>query len=931
MDKNIYLLNTNNLPANLDIKKEINFSANFTELLINSVGGYISPERFELFLKKLKNEVSKFVFDAETEANLIRVTDSLFDKVSFINEALKYPHHLEILTAIVSNSNFLTDIIVQNPGFLYQIYDNEYLNQADTATSFKEEIASGMAPYKSFNSRLNYLKQFKKRYILKTGIKDILGYGSLTETTSALSSLAYALLSSLFEICITGIEEKYKTGISRSYCLASLGKQGGNELNYSSDVDLILFYEKNYVPEGTANREYFELLNEAILLFIKSASEISEKGYLYRIDFRLRPDGRHSPLCRTMNDYMNYYEARGENWERQMLIKLGFIGGSRDLYDSFYKYIRGFIFPSYYTSPIKEQVRRIKDEIERKIGEAENVKLFPGGIRDIEFAVQVLQLLNGGKIKELRNGNTLESIELLRQHDLLSSKEADTFKEAYIFYRKIEHFLQLMNDRQTHLIPEKNELRIKLARHLKLKDKNELDSTIEKYRSRVRKIFKHILKPDASGEKENLTGISFKDKARAVKNIKFLQSGSGITGSKEFELRTMEDFKIIEGGLLKHLTDSDEPDKVLENFSKILKSAPIPSLWYSQLKGKNFLKSFLDICRRSQIAVDLISSGRQTGDYFLSGGCFRFSGNGPAEKENFNELILTLSVQYAMGKLKEKDFSHIISDAIDVRITAHAEKFQHDYFIAALGSYGNREMNFASDIDFLFVPGDNSDVYKAEKEYEGMIKTINREIGFFNIDLRLRPEGKNSQLARTISSYEKYFKDRARIWEFQSLTKLRFVCGSKKMFNLFSRKLISRIELIDRQALRNEITGMHNSYTRQSALLDSDMTDMKKSKGGFATIEFALQYLLLANPQILKKCFGKPITFCVDKFKENSNFKGEMESFLINYRSMKKILIKNQNLTGAKNYKLPAESSDAMELKEMFKQNLNIFNKILEN
>jgi len=914
----------------LNNQKEGFFSQDFTELLINSVGGYISPERLELFLKKLEKELSKFRFDAGTEANLIRLFQSLFDKTTFVNESIKYPHRLEIIAAIAASSNFLTDIVVQNPGFLYQLFDNEYLSRIDSTETIKKEIDSGLVSFKSFNSKLNFLKQFKKRYILRLGINDLLGFNNLTVTTAQLSNLAAALLSTLFEMCIGEIEYKYSTSIPRTYCLASLGKQGGNELNYSSDVDLILFYEKDNPIEGTSGKEYFELLNESALLFIKSASEITERGYLYRVDFRLRPDGGHSPLCRTLADYMNYYESRGENWERQMLIKLNFIGGDIELFDVFFKYLRGFIFPSSFSSSIKEQVKKIKREIEKKISGAENVKLFRGGIRDIEFTVQALQLLNGGRFRDLRNGNTLESIELLKGHSLFTEQEADAFKVAYIFYRRTEHFLQLMNDRQTHLIPDDESMIEKLALYLNLKDKNEFKSVLEKHRKKVRHIYKHIMMSDPETPREYLEEINFKDKPRAVKNINFLENGAGLLGTKEFDSKTIEDFKTVEQDILKHLAACGEPDKLLENFTRVMKSTGFQSIWYSQFKGKYFLKNFLHICGNSRFSVDLLSSGRQAGDMYLSGECFHLPSKEQISEGNSKELLLNLSVLHSLGKIKDEKFSAIISEAIDARIKKYSEKFTGNYFIAAMGSYGSREMNYASDIDFLLVLDDKADIYKAELEYETLIKSVKNEIEFFEIDLRLRPEGKNSQLARTLSSYKKYFDDRARIWEFQSLTKLRFVCGNKNLFGKFKKMLIARIKEIDNQALKKEIIEMHNAFTKQSTILSTDMTDLKKSKGGLATIEFAVQYLLLSRPEAMKKCMGKTTAECIHKLEIHSVYQSDLNTLLQNYYRIKKLLLRNQNYSGTKNYKITADSEEGMLFKDLAKNNIYIFNKIME-
>ncbi len=904
------------------------FSKGFTELLINSVGGYITPERFEYFLRKLEGELSKYHFTPDTESNLIRLVSSLFDKVSFVNEAVKYPHHLEIVAAIVSNSNFLTDIIVQNPGLIYQIFDNDYLLREENRESLSGEIYRSITPFRSFNSKLNFLKQFKKRYVLKIGLNDILGFREIPSITAQLSSLASSLLTALFDICREEIEYKYKTKIPVSFCLASLGKQGGNELNYSSDVDLILFYEKDFTLD--VQKELSELLDEIVKLFIKSSTEITGKGYLYRIDFRLRPDGRNAPLCAPLSDYMNYYESRGEDWERQMLIKLNFVCGSRDVYDQFFKYIRGFIFPSSHYLPIKEQVRKIKKDIERKIAGAENIKLFKGGIRDIEFTVQALQLLNGGKIKELRNGNSLESISLLEKHKLLKKGEASLFREAYIFYRRTEHFLQLMNDRQTHLIPDNEEMQTRIAFYLGLKSAEDFRLRLEDYRTGVRKIYNHILKEEGERNTDPFDEIVFKEKPRAEKNIRFLRSGTGLLESKGFESRTIESFYSIEEKTASFLKSSADPDGIIENFARIIKSCAMPSLWYSRLKEKKYFIAFMLLCANSRQAVDLIASDKQTEDYFLTGACFDKIDISSVATARFNDVFLSLIVQYTIGKLERDKFSLLLSRIIDLFIANYFNGIKQPFFIASLGSFGSGEMNFASDIDFIFVAGDDCDIPAIEKEYLSLLNDLKSRICFFDIDLKLRPEGKNSPLIYTLSAFKKYLSERARIWEFQSFSKMRYTAGSADLYNSFAKELIAQVKKLPGESIGNQLIEMHKKYTGQSRILYDESTDIKKNPGGIITIEFALQYLLIKNARYYKHCMGKSTSDSIKFLIEKNERRNELEILLLNYGILKSVLLNSQNRSGNRNYRLAPGTDEFMQLKEIMKQNINAFNKILE-
>jgi glutamate-ammonia-ligase adenylyltransferase len=243
-------------------------------------------------------------------------------------------------------------------------------------------------------------------------------------------------------LCYQEILTKYKFNKpANRFVIFSLGKLGGNELNYSSDIDLIAFYDKNLL--SIKRFTIIKFLTETILLFIETASKKTGYGFLYRVDFRLRPDGRNAPLCSSFTEYLRYYEMRGEDWERQMLIKANYLCGSRSLYDKFFNYATVFIYPGSFTiSPI-EQIRKLKVSIEKRIKSDENIKLVAGGLRNIEFSIQALQLLNGGKDLTIRIGNSLSAIEVLKAKNILTNEEAIVFTEAYIFYRRGEHYLQV--------------------------------------------------------------------------------------------------------------------------------------------------------------------------------------------------------------------------------------------------------------------------------------------------------------------------------------------------------------------------------------------------------------------------------------------------------------------------------------------------------
>ena len=482
-------------------KKEI-LSEDFIRRIVEYSAGYFDEENLKKLFSLIETEARKHYFTFSSESNLLRVISGMYDKVSFLSDCLKYPHYVELLVALTFNSNYLTDILVRNPEYFYLIANPSNLEKQFSLSDYKNSASEMISSFNSFGAKLNALKRFKRKEILRIGAKDIFLKKDLEEVTSELSSLAKAISSELFSVCFNTTAEKYKLKLSgEKYCLAALGKLGGNELNYSSDIDLIIFYDENEsFPNG---KEFQEILNETALLFIESAASITESGYLYRVDFRLRPDGKNSPLCRRLIDYLMYYESRGEDWERQMLIKSDFVSGNESLYKKFKEYLTPFIYPfSFKTSPL-EQIRRLKSNIEKNLKSDENIKLASGGIRDIEFSVQALQLLNGGKNNSIRSSNTLKALYELNRNNLINKSEYSALKNAYIFYRKIEHYLQLMNDTQTHLIPAQGELLEKLSAYLNFQTSKNFTSEVERNRKNISKIYQSI-----TGQKQQTRNIS---------------------------------------------------------------------------------------------------------------------------------------------------------------------------------------------------------------------------------------------------------------------------------------------------------------------------------------------------------------------------------------------------------------------------------------
>ncbi|MEW6005141.1 MAG: hypothetical protein AB1695_07505 [Stygiobacter sp.] len=869
-----------------ELKKEkFHFSEKLIDDLILKTERMIDEKSFNSVIDVLENEAGKFYFDSIALANFYRVLNSIFDVSTFLKEIVHYPHHAEIIMAIVSSSNYLTDIVVQNPEYLYQIFDDDYLRKIFSLDELENELKTTIDKFKNFDTKIRLIRQFKKRYILKIGLQDILQIYDLKTITHELSILAKTIISILFDLCYNEILTKYRIkNIKNKFSICALGKLGGDELNYSSDVDLIIFYDKNTSIKN-CNKDYHEILTEAIQTFINVATQISSNGFIYRIDFRLRPDGKYSPLCKEMNDYIKYYETRGEDWEKQMLIKLSFISGDINLYNQFKSFVNSYVYRSIVSESIKEKIKKMKLNIEKNNLE-DDVKTFEGGIRDIEFSVQALQLLNGNKISSLKNGNTLEVLDVLLNNKLLTQNEYKNFKDAYIFYRKIEHFLQLMNDTQTHRLPEDFDTQMRLSKYLALKNYDDFKKKIEYKRKIVRKIYNSIL---SSSNKENiLEKIKFNNRSKAENNLSFLKTGKGIIGRKEFDSHTIASFEKIETQLYKYLQKSDNPDVVLENFTKVIRFSNYPSIWFNEFKNEIFFEQFLSICNFSQKAIDMLITSKTAGELLLSRKVFIKNYNDEIKILSIKELIFILSIQHALHLIDSVKFSEALSDYLNYYIDKNFTLFfnNKNLFIAALGSFGAKTISFNSDIDLIVVADKINNDYKTENEFQFFLQKLKDELKPFEIDFRLRPEGKKSQLVWDIENYQKYLNQRAKVWEFQSLCKLNFISGNKNLFNKFLNVIVTSLEKFSESEIKSEIKAMHSNLTK-----DNRERTIKNIYGGLNTIDFLFQFLILKEKK--QKLFNGNYLQTIKNFAQRNK---DVKTLLKNYKFLKEIEITYQNL-----------------------------------
>ncbi len=925
-------------------------SKKFIKDILDLSAGYISSQDFEKLIELINREIQSHYFTESSENNLFRIIRSRYDKAIFLTECLNYPHYVEILLAISSNSNYLSDILEFSPEYFYLVVDPSRLNKKLIQKDFENEVSEILQKFKELDAKVRALKNIKRKEILRIGLKDIYLKFSLKEITEQLSVLSNIIAGQLFNICFDEVISNRKLeNVDKDFVIISLGKLGGNELNYSSDIDLIIYYEKNYRLKN--GKLYNEILIEVIRLFISKMSS-SEGGFLYRVDLRLRPDGRNSALCGSISEYLAYYERRGEDWERQMLIKAGFVCGNKKLFDYFLNYLQPFIYPVSHTSSPLDEIRRLKKSSEKLTGENDDIKIQPGGIRDIEFAVQAMQLLNGGINKSLRIRNTLTAINKLFENSLITEEELGLMNSSYIFYRKIEHYLQLMNNAQTHEIPRNDELEEKIAHYLGFNKVENFRNEVRLKRKQVRRFYDSVTgeKIDKTKGINSIENIPFADKIRAEKNFNFLREGKGVLGKKSFDTKTMNLYGNIEKQLFTYLANSKLPDKTLDNFVRIIRFADFPSIWYKEFTDPKFLKYFLSVCEYSQRAVNLFAEDKSLRDYLLSRDVFKKLIKKNLGELDLKKLLFILAVQVATGLLQPIKVSEFMSEWVCVKMKSIIDdevnglNWRNDFFIAVMGSAGSSEMTFASDVDLAIAFKNLKKNPNAESEFIQILKSIREELSPFQVDCRLRPEGKSSQLVWDIESYKKYINERARTWEFQALIKLKFISGNKNLFNSFLNTIIKEIKNIDYKKIKNDMIEMRKKLVPSLAISQTNLFDLKKNRGGITDIEFVCHYYLIKNNLVNKKLFGLPLNKIINEIKKTGMEDSIKIDLADNFEFLKQIEILNQAFSGNNSSKISEDEisfsiiSDLLGVKNLKKKyfdvikfNSNYYNKTFGN
>ncbi len=872
-----------------------------------------NPERvivaFTQYLKNLPPPVETHIYKYLKTPKYLRFFERIFSQSPFITDTLiKHPEYADEILS----SPTLARALTKKEWLLYLGCDYSKINSSSELISFLQDSHLLDGNDWNFKKIMIHFRQLHKKALLRITTRDIVEHQEVKSITEDLSNLADAYLELCFRLLSTYLEQQYGIPIKydmekgenlpSSFVILGLGKLGGRELNFSSDIDLLFIYDGDGETSGghkgqITNREFFCKLGEQIIKFL---SEHTEEGQIYRVDMRLRPYGKVGALAESLANSVEYYYQYGRAWERQALVKCRPCAGDIELGNEFLEMMRPFIFPKFFDDKTLDDIHQTKLMVEKQVAEQGQtnyeVKLGRGGIRDIEFTVQLLQLLNGGRKPELRITNTIDVIYQLMENNYLKPFDAETLIRNYCFLREVEHRLQIEYGTQKHALPQDPEELDEFARRLGYVSGSAFWHVYKDKTQEVRNILEQFIAVKASGNlwvydlvssqsdgREGLNKLKefgFVD-LNSARDI-FRQLANGPEDSPH-SLHVRENFIEIVPYLCEEFRKTHSPDKSLEQFFSQLSRLKIPGVIYSFLKeNHNLCSFFVTLTTRAPALSNIWIKEPGIIEVFLQRELIGQRVDADYLTSSLRELKKSAFPESAHYRLKDSEWLRIalgdllgkftiaevceqltllaeviLQDIAIVSLEETKQKYGTSPFpfaVIGLGKIGGGEMTFGSDLDLIFVY-DDEHINSTDKidttsisptEYfadvsSRIIKKLKEPTRFgilYDIDARLRPYGSKGVLAINLNQLKEYYEHEADIWEKMALMKSRVIFEQGVMTTDISKILTDLA--FHFPVSKEDVQKSEN--IRQKMVQQTNPDNLKKSEGGTAELEYIVRW-----------------------------------------------------------------------------------------
>lgn len=876
---------------------------------------------------------------------------------------LKQPALLADVLAIAAWSPLLATTLEQNTEYFTWLSRERAEPRVRTTDELKESLARFALTNSSLNTQ-NLLARFRRRELLRTYLHDIRRSHTLVETTEELSNLADAILDYALTLARQDLDNRYglprKTDVrgrsaTADFCVLALGKLGSFELNYSSDIDLVFLYSDEGSTAGTGNRgevtnrEYFVKLSETIAKFV---GQSGGEGAAYRVDLRLRPHGRDGALACSLDEASRYYERSAQDWERQALIRVRSAAGSNDLFARFKERVTASVFRrDVSVSAALASVRLAKQKIDRKVEKKTgyNVKLGRGGIREIEFIAQALQLAHGGHDDWLRVSHTLVTLGRLADRGFITQQERSELSDAYYFLRTLEHRLQMEHGLQTHTVPESGDSRHLIARRMGFTEpdaEGRFTKALNLHTTRVRQTYDRLF----SEVERELDGAPIRTYREIPKVEK--DTGLAIAAAKVFKEHLIDsdsDQLVLTRLVKKTARESLNPHRALLQVAHIAASLE-KSTEPLQFRLQHF-NNLITLCGSSDFFGEMIAANPS-----LIGAlgvdvetCIRRDHRALLRaaidaENNFAAELSAFRLKWAemLSEIGMLDATRQIS-------TFEANRLQTELAIASLnvayliarremarrlgrlrmgpriaffglGRLGTGGVDYGSDLDILItydslVPSpvtglSHDEAYARLAELMIVaISSITREGYLYRVDVRLRPHGKNGPLVLSSDGLLDYLKDKSAPWEWLAYVKLRAVGGDLELGKMIETHARHRIHQnaarTDPEELKSATRHVRDRLEAEKAAKGGHVvTDIKYGPGGMLDVYFATRYLQLLK-EVPDEGDDRSTSFTLERLNQEGALSDEDYSVLSSGYSLLRAVDHNLRLIVGRSTRLP--------------------------
>jgi len=890
-------------------------------------------------------DINSLIQDLPDAESARRFLDQFGEKnPSQKNKLLKNEGLLSDVLTLVSFSPLLAATILQNPNYLSWLGRH----RSESKIRDKEELLESLGRFSLMNSMVEpqiLLARFRRRELLRVFLHDIRRLATISEITEEISNLADAILEYALRLAKQELDNRFGIPLETDkkqrakpagFCVVSLGKLGSKELNYSSDIDLLFVYSADGKTSGqgtkgeVTNREYFVKLAE---LVTKLVGQQTGEGAAYRVDLRLRPHGRVGALALSVKDTIRYYQTEARNWERQVLIRSRSSAGSAELYKKFFAAVENFVFSKDETvENALENVRLSKEKInlEKSSDKGFDVKLGTGGIREIEFIAQALQLAYGGHDEWLRSPHTLITLTRLADRNLLNEQELTELFDAYEFLRRLEHLLQMENGLQTHLVPDDAARRFLFAKRMNCAGLQEFNEALTFKSANVSRIFTGIFstqKRKNAHSEPNLSAENYSSAELQITDYK-------LPTENQKPITKNQIYQPILSSLGKSNLKIDLSEKSLEILEKLAKVSPPfaeivaanPAL-IGKLPGIE-----KDFCEKDYSKV-LLSNVKNESD---------FAHRLAVLRQTWAEFLLEIVVFDVFEKISRKQAKKmqtklaeasletaifITKSELEARFSVEINDF--GFAVLGLGKLGGRGMDYGSDLDLVLIFDDEKPLIKenltqaefyarAVEIFVTTLSAMTREGSLYRVDLRLRPDGKNGATTISKTAFLDYLKNRAAIWEWLAYVKLRVAAGDFGLGEYVeseARKIIhEQAQNAVKDDLKNETWRVRNRLEEQKSVSKRGREiDIKFGAGGMLDVYFAMRFLQLRD-NFPDDAENRSTEFMLERLYENNSLSDEdFENLSKGYLFLSE-LDHNLRLTVGRSTRLPVANQNALQI-----------------